>query len=91
MQKDPAFENNPYLTVYPSIMDPGNGNGGGPDESDCEPCYQVNPPGWCNNPNHPCYNCCNPIPVEPGILGLGIMFAFGVALITKYNEKTESI
>jgi len=80
MQNDPAFENNPYLTVYPSISD----------EIEIviddigydHQCDNPNPPPWCPNAN---------VPIEPGVLGLVLMFAFGVALITKYNEKTKSI
>lgn len=75
---DPAFENNPYLTDYGTIMPPGGG--GGPDESDCEPCYQVNPPGFCSNPNHPCYNCCN-VPINFGPVGLVLAMMFGVVLL----------
>jgi len=78
---DRAFEDNPYLTNYGNIMPPGGGGGGGPDESDCEPCYQVNPPGWCNNPNNPCYNCCNPIPIDFGPVGLILSMAFGILLL----------
>ena len=73
MQNDPAFENNPYLTVYPSIGDEYQ-----PMMPD--PCDKPNPPPWCEE---------TPIPIEPGILGLGMMLAFGVALIIKYNEKTQ--
>ena len=75
--KDPALVNNPYLTDYGVV------SMGGPDESDCQPCYQVNPPGWCNNPNHPCYNCCNPIPIDGGFLLLSISLIFGVYLILR--------
>lgn len=90
-EHDPAFENNPYLTNYGNIMPPGGGNGGGGgnDGEDCSPCYDPNPPGWCNNPNHPCYNCCSPIPIDFGPVGLILSMTFGILLLKlKQNEKS---
>ena len=84
---DKAFENNPYLTDYGNIMPPGGGGGNG--GTDCSPCYNPNPPGWCNNPNNECYNCCNPIPVDFGPVGLILSMAFGILLLKlKQNEKS---
>jgi len=81
---DRAFQDNPYLTNYGNVMPPGGGNGGG----DCSPCYNPNPPGWCNNPNNPCYNCCNNIPIDFGPVGLILSMAFGILLLKlKQNEK----
>ena len=88
---DPAFENNPYLTNYGNVMPPGGGNGGGGGNNggDCSPCYDSNPPGWCNNPNNACYNCCNNIPIDLGPVGLILSMAFGIFLLKlKQNEKS---
>jgi hypothetical protein len=80
-KKDPAFTNNPYLTDY------GSGSYlSGPEESDCQPCYQVNPPWWCNDTQHPCYNCCGTISIDPGFLFIFISALFGVYLTL--NKKT---
>ena len=84
---DPAFENNPYLTNYGNVMPPGGDNGGGNGGTDCTPCYNPNPPGWCNNPNNPCYDCCN-VPIDFSPVGLILSMAFGILLLKlKQNEK----
>ena len=85
---DRAFQDNPYLTNYGNVMPPGGGNGGGGGGEDCSPCYNPNPPGWCNNPNNACYNCCNNIPIDFGPVGLILSMAFGILLLKlKRNEK----
>ena len=67
---DPAFENNPYLTVYPSIGD----------EVDIiiddigydHQCDNPNPPPWCPNAN---------VPIDLGFSGFVMSMIFGVILI----------
>lgn len=87
---DRAFQDNPYLTNYGNVMPPGGGNGGGNGGGgggeDCTPCYDPNPPGWCNNPNNACYNCCNNIPIDFGPVGLILSMAFGILLL-KFKIK----
>ena len=78
---DRAFQDNPYLTNYGNVMPPGGGNGGGGGGEDCTPCYDPNPPGWCNNPNNACYNCCNNIPIDIGFSGFVMAMLFGVILL----------
>lgn len=87
---DPAFEDNPYLTDYGNVMPPGGGNGGGGGNGDCTPCYDPNPPGWCNNPNNPCYDCCN-VPLEVGPLSLVLTMVFGILLILKQKQNEKVI
>jgi len=76
-QYDPAFEDNPYLTTYPSIGD----------EVDIviddigydHQCDNPNPPPWCPNAN---------VPLEVNPLGLILSMAFGILLLKlKQNEK----
>jgi len=79
---DPAFENNPYLTDYPSI-------GSGFSFSQPDPCDNPNPPAWCteggggcNNPNHPEWCDGNhSVPIDLGPVGLVLSMAFGVLLL----------
>ena len=67
---DPAFENNQYLTGYPSIGD----------EVDIiiddisydHQCSNPNPPPWCPNAN---------VPLEVGPLSLVLSIAFGILLL----------
>ena len=68
---DPAFENNPYLTTYPSISD----------EIDIaiddigyydHQCDNPNPPPWCPNAN---------VPIDLGFSGFVMSMIFGVILI----------
>lgn len=67
---DPAFENNQYLTDYPSIGD----------EVDIiiddisydHQCSNPNPPPWCPNAN---------VPLEVSPLSLILSIAFGILLL----------
>lgn len=67
---DPAFENNPYLTTYPSIGD----------EVDIviddigydHQCDNPNPPPWCPNAN---------VPIDLGFSGFVMAMLFGVILL----------
>ena len=67
---DPAFEDNPYLTTYPSIGD----------EVDIiiddigydHQCDNPNPPPWCPNAN---------VPIDLGFSGFVMSVIFGVILM----------
>ena len=68
------IDRNGYSQQYNDENDYGDDGGG-----NCAPCYNPNPPWWCSDPNHECFDAS--VPIEPGFIGLVFCFAFGAFLI----------